>query len=42
LIRHEAFALCYELEDNDFYTQSFLQLRVKDLCLESELPERLR
>lgn len=41
LIRHEAFALCYELEDNDFYTQTFLQLRVKDLCLESELPERL-
>ena len=26
---------------NNFYPQSFLQLRVKDLCLESELPERL-
>ena len=39
--RHQTFALCYELEENTFYTQSFLQLRVKDMCLESELDERL-
>lgn len=42
ITRHSAFALCYEIEENNFYTQSFLQLRVKDLCLESELPERLQ
>ena len=41
ITRHCAFALCFELEENNFYPQSFLQLRVKDLCLESELPERL-
>lgn len=41
ILRHSAFALCYEIEENTFYTQSFLQLRVKDLCLESELEERL-
>ncbi len=41
LTRHSAFALCFELEENNFYPQSFLQLRVKDLCLESELSARL-
>ena len=41
ITRHCAFALCFELEENNFYPQSFLQLRVKDLCLESELAERL-
>lgn len=41
ILRHSAFALCYEIEENTFYTQSFLQLRVKDLCLESELEEHL-
>lgn len=41
LARHNAFALCYELEENTFYAQSFLQLRVKDICLESELEQRL-
>lgn len=41
ITRHSAFALCFELEENNFYPQSFLQLRVKDLCLESELSERL-
>ncbi|WP_455107607.1 single-stranded-DNA-specific exonuclease RecJ [Porphyromonas sp.] len=41
ITRHKAFALCFELEENNFYPQSFLQLRVKDLCLESELSERL-
>lgn len=41
LARHEAFALCYELEENNFYAQSFLQLRVKDICLEGELEQRL-
>ena len=41
ITRHNAFALCFELEENNFYPQSFLQLRVKDLCLESELSERL-
>lgn len=41
ITRHSAFALCFELEENNFYPQSFLQLRVKDLCLESELSARL-
>lgn len=41
ITRHKAFSLCFELEENNFYPQSFLQLRVKDLCLESELSERL-
>lgn len=41
IIKQQPFAIAFDLEENNFYPQSFLQLRIKDLCLESELEGRL-